>query len=73
MESLLTMENNDYFPLPQAAPYFTADGVVFIYQQYEIACYAAGLPNCVISYDLIEPFLTQAGRWLVNSGHVAEN
>ena len=73
MESLLTMENNDFFPLPQAAPYFTADGVVFIYQQYEIACYAAGLPNCVISYDLIEPFLTQAGRWLVNSGHVAEN
>lgn len=73
MEGALTMENNDYFPLPVTAPIFRADGVEFIYQQYEISCYAAGLPACVISYDLIEPFLTQAGRWLVNAGHVAEN
>jgi hypothetical protein len=73
MENLLTMENNDFFPLPQAAPIFREDGVEFVYQQYEIACYAAGMPSCVITYDLIEPFLTQAGRWLVNAGHVAEN
>ena len=73
MENLLTMENNDFFPLPQAAPIFREDGVEFVYQQYEIACYAAGMPACVISYDLLEPFLTQAGKWLVNVGHVAEN
>lgn len=73
MDHLLTMENNDYFPLPVNAPIFREDGVEFVYQQYEIACYAAGMPACVISYDLIEPFLTQAGRWLVNAGHVAEN
>lgn len=72
-ENSLTMENNDFFPLPTSAPIFREDGVEFVYQQYEIACYAAGLPACVISYDLIEPFLTQAGKWLVNSGHVAEN
>jgi hypothetical protein len=73
MENLLTMENNDFFPLPQAVPIFREDGVEFVYQQYEIACYAAGMPSCVITYDLIEPFLTQAGKWLVNAGHVAEN
>ncbi len=73
MENLLTMENNDFFPLPQSAPIFREDGVEFVYQQYEIACYAAGMPACVISYDLLEPFLTQAGRWLVSTGHVAEN
>ena len=73
MENLLTMENNDLFPLPQAAPIFREDGVEFVYQQYEIACYAAGMPACVISYDLLEPFLTQAGKWLINAGHVAEN
>ena len=72
-ESSLTMENNDYFPLPETAPIFREDGVEFIYQQYEISCYAAGLPACVIPYDIIEPFLTQAGRWLVNAGPVAEN
>lgn len=73
IDHLLTMENNDYFPLPVNAPIFREDGVEFVYQQYEIACYAAGMPACVISYDLIEPFLTQAGRWLINAGHVAEN
>ena len=72
-ENGLLVENPDYFPLPETTPYFTSDGVVFVYQQYEIAPYALGLPNCVISYDLIEPFLTQAGKWLVNVGHVAEN
>ena len=72
-ENSLTMENNDIFPLPVSAPIFREDGVEFVYQQYEISCYAAGLPACVISYDLIEPFLTQAGKWLVNTDHVAEN
>ena len=72
-ENSLTMENNDFFPLPVSAPIFREDGVEFIYQQYEISCYAAGLPACVISYDLIEPFLTQAGRSLIGASHVAEN
>ena len=72
-ENGLLLDNPDYFPLPQSAPIFREDGVEFVYQQYEIACYAAGMPSCVISYDLIEPFLTQAGRWLINAGHVAEN
>lgn len=72
-ENALTMENNDIFPLPVSAPIFREDGVEFVYQQYEIACYAAGMPACVITYDLLEPFLTQAGKSLVNIGHVAEN
>ena len=72
-ENSLTMENNDFFPLPVSAPIFREDGVEFIYQQYEISCYAAGLPACVISYDLIEPFLTQAGRSLIGGTHMAEN
>ncbi len=63
----------DFFPLPESAPVFTEKGVVFTYQQYEVAPYAAGLPTCTISYDLIEPFLTQAGRQLLNIEHVAEN
>ena len=72
-ENGLLIENPDFFPLPESAPYFTADGVNFIYQQYEIAPYALGLPSCVISYDLIEPFLTQAGRSLIGSVRVASS
>ena len=71
-ENGLMVDNIDYFPLPESVPYFTADGVNFIYQQYEIAPYALGLPSCVISYDMIEPFLTQTGRSLISGSHVAD-
>ncbi|MDE6438615.1 MAG: RsiV family protein, partial [Muribaculaceae bacterium] len=46
-------------------PYFMKDGVVFLYQQYEIACYAAGMPACVIPYSALLPFMTPAARELV--------
>ena len=38
-------------PLPKTEPYLTEKGMVFIYQQYEIACYAAGLPTCIIPFE----------------------
>lgn len=41
----LNMQN---FPLPDTDPWLDADGVQFLYQQYEIACYAAGMPNVTI-------------------------
>ncbi len=50
--------NPDTLPLPAFAPEFTRDGVVFTYQQYEIAPYAAGMPSCVISYDELKPLFT---------------
>lgn len=39
---------DEVLPLPQAAPFLTKEGVQVIYQQYEIACYAAGMPQCVV-------------------------
>lgn len=51
--------------LPQFPPYFMKDGVVFLYQQYEIACYAAGMPACVLPYSALLPFMTPAARELV--------
>lgn len=38
-------------PLPQMEPFFTEEGATFIYQQYEIAAYAAGLPSFTIPYE----------------------
>lgn len=73
IESSLVIENSDIFPLPLSAPIFREDGVEFVYQQYEIASYAAGLPACVIPYEIIEPFLTQAGKSLIEKTHIAEN
>ena len=36
------------FPLPAFPPFLTKEGVVVMYQQYEIAPYAVGMPSCVI-------------------------
>lgn len=36
------------FPLPECRPYLTNTGVCIRYQQYEIACYAAGMPECYL-------------------------
>ncbi len=43
----------DMLPLPQCPPLLLDSGVMFIYQQYEIACYAAGIPTCVVPYDVL--------------------
>jgi hypothetical protein len=53
-------------PLPQFPPYLTRKGVTFVYQQYEIACYAAGIPNFTIPYDQIKPYLSRAVREALN-------
>lgn len=49
-------------PLPQFPPYLTQKGVTFVYQQYEIAPYAAGIPTFTIPYDKIKPYLSRAVR-----------
>lgn len=53
------------FPLPANPPYFMKDGVHFLYGQYEIAPYAMGMPQCVISYDDIKPYLSEFGKTLL--------
>lgn len=54
-----------YVPLPQCPPLFTKDGVCFVYNQYEIAAYAAGLPSFTISYDKLQPFMMTTVKRLV--------
>ncbi|MBD5425926.1 MAG: DUF3298 domain-containing protein [Bacteroides sp.] len=49
--------NPDTMQLPVCPPDFRQDGVVFLYQQYEIACYAAGMPACLIPYEELQPML----------------
>lgn len=46
-------------PLPATKPYFTKDGLAFVYQQYEIAPYAAGQPSFTVPYKEIAPYLTK--------------
>jgi len=54
-----------FVPLPAWSPYPTAEGLGFIYQQYEIASYADGMPSFVVPYDDVKPFLTPEARQLL--------
>lgn len=47
-----------WIPLPEQLPYPTAEGLVFTYQQYEIAPYAMGMPSFTLPYDVLMPYLT---------------
>ncbi len=50
---------HDTIPMPSSSPYFMPDGIAFVYQQYEIAPYAAGQPTFTVSYKDIAPYLTK--------------
>ncbi len=58
--------DGDLIPLPSWTPYPTANGLDFVYQQYEIASYADGMPSFVLPFDEVRPFLTPEARQLLN-------
>ena len=66
-QSLLNASDSFFFPMPKSTPYFTSKGIDFTYQQYEICCYAAGMPECVIPYKQIYPYLSVTGRRLIKA------
>ena len=55
------------FPLPATSPICKPHGVQFIYQQYEIAPYAAGMPTCTLPYDSLWNAFTSTMRPLAES------
>lgn len=63
LKALLITDNDvNYLPLPATAPYITAEGVTFIYQQYEIAPYAAGMPQFTLPLETMRPYLTATAQ-----------
>lgn len=57
-EFILTDDDVNFLPLPNHAPYITAEGVNFIYQPYEISFYAAGMPQFVVPLSDMQRFFT---------------
>ena len=47
-ENLMLDEYESQVPLPRNPPYLKSDTLMFVYQQYEIAAYAYGLPEAAI-------------------------
>jgi len=64
-DMLISVDDINRIPLPSAPPTFSKNGLSFIYQQYEIAPYAAGMVNFDIPYDKIRPFLTPEAAALI--------
>ena len=64
-ESLLNDDDQYIFPLPVTPPLFLKDGVKFTYQQYEIVCYALGIPTCTIPYQELDSIMTVTAKNLI--------
>ena len=64
LDNILFLETG-IVPFPAWTPYPDEGGLVFTYQQYEIAAYAAGMPNFTIPYDDLLPYLTPEAKALV--------
>ena len=65
LDDILMLESGS-IPLPAWPPFPSEDGLVFTYQQYEIASYAAGMPNFTVPYGDILPYLTQEAKGLLD-------
>ena len=47
----------DFLPQPKTAPYLTKEGVMIIYQPYELFSYAAGCVRFIVPFSKIKPYL----------------
>ena len=67
VQPLLRKGLSQYFsPFPAWTPYPSEEGLVFTYQQYEIAAYAAGMPEFTVPYADILPYLTPEAKALLD-------
>lgn len=55
---LFLPEGETLVPMPAMEPYIDNDNMVFTYQQYEIAPYAAGMPEASIPLKELMPYLS---------------
>ena len=54
------------FQLPTNQPWIETDSVVFCYEPFEIAPYAAGMPLCKIALADLKPYLSERGKKHLN-------
>ena len=63
----ILMLDAGFVPFPAWAPFPSDKGMVFTYQQYEIAAYAAGMPNFTLPYEDVLPYLTPEAKALLDN------
>lgn len=55
----------DSLQLPAVPPVFGDKGLIFTYQQYEIAPYVYGMPACVLPYSEVGPLMRPEAKRLI--------
>lgn len=70
-DALLIGEYEDILPRPQTCPVYVKDGLSIIYQQYEVAPYAAGMPSCILPYETVKPLMSVTGQLLLPEAQLA--
>jgi len=63
---MLLLDNKQKIPFPTTNPSIVGDSITFLYQQYEIACYAAGMPSTNIAISDLKQYLSKEGEELFN-------
>ena len=66
IRDFLFIEEGEPIPFPAWTPHPTKEGLCLVYQQYEIAAYAMGMPAFIIPYDAVKPYLTPDAADLLN-------
>lgn len=64
-DCLIDIEYLELLPLPICPPLFTKEGIMFVYQQYEIAPYSAGMPSFTMGYDVMKKYMMQTALQLI--------
>lgn len=59
---MLQVSEDEPFPLPSTEPWIENDSIHFVYGPYEIAAFAAGMPECAFPYSVMEKYLTDEGK-----------
>ena len=67
LQGALLIDDVNSLQHPVSPPYLTSEGIRFIYQQYEVACYAAGMPTFAVPLHKVDPFLSSAAKAMVKA------
>ncbi len=67
VDGLLFDDARKSLPLPAAQPWLVDSGVAFVYGAYEIAPYAAGMPQATIPTKTAEKYLSDKARELLTT------
>ncbi len=65
LDELLFDDARKSFPLPTTEPWLVDSGVSFVYGAYEIAPYAAGMPQATIPAKSVEKYLSDKAKKLL--------